>query len=260
MAALGPLRLLRALSNVGRDLQHRLFPVDEEALLAPLPAAATLEERGKALDRYLAGVRRTPRYERLVSMKDLSMLHWEILAVLRWCVRQTSGAALELGPYLGATTIVMADALTGPGRRVVSVEKGGAHEHPTLSTSDILGDLKKNVERHGVGEAVRIVEGDCGDPAVVARVEQALGGARVDLLLIDADGHVGRDIDNYGRLCAPSCYVLIDDYVSPFAPEKVVLIRESVDRMVAEGRLRALGVYGWGTWVGQLAAGAPRHV
>jgi hypothetical protein len=52
---------------------------------------------------------------------------------------------------------------------------------------------------------------------------------------------------------APHAILAIDDYVSDIAVEKAALVRPWVDRMVAEGRVRSLGMHGWSTWFGQLA-------
>ena len=72
-------------------------------------------------------------------------------------------------------------------------------------------------------------------------------------VVIDSDGHVDRDIKAFAPLCRPHCYIVIDDYVSADAAPKATLTKPYIDKMIAEGKLREFGVYGWGTWVGQLS-------
>ena len=48
-----------------------------------------------------------------------------------------------------------------------------------------------------------------------------------------------------------NCIIMFDDYESDWAAAKARLVRPWVDAAVASGKVRNLGVYGWGTWVGQ---------
>ena len=247
------------------------------------PDAAVSEHR-KKIDQYLAGMPFAWQNGGILKAKEFSMLSWEVLALLHYFARLTDGAVLELGPYMGASTIVLAKAAAVRDAPIITVEKGGAHDHPTLPSTDILGDLKRNLQSHGVSDRVRVVEGKNQDPNVIRQIRDAVGESKVGLLVIDADGQVERDIVNFAPLCRPYCYLVIDDYVSSYADamatqtkpyidsmvadgelrefgvygvsdyagEKATQIKPYVDRMVAEGKLREFGVYGFGTWVGQL--------
>jgi hypothetical protein len=47
--------------------------------------------------------------------------------------------------------------------------------------------------------------------------------------------------------------MVIDDYIS--ATTKAGPTRAQVDELTAQGRLRPLGFYGWGTWIGRWSSG-----
>jgi len=102
-------------------------------------------------------------------MKQRSMLHQETLALLDYLARRVRHGILEIGPYTGAATVVMATALAESGRTVpfISVEMGGSHStHPQLPSDDILADLRKMLDEHRVASRVDIVEGMSGQPQV----------------------------------------------------------------------------------------------
>ena len=82
-----------------------------------------------------------------------------------------------------------------------------------------------------------------------------LDGRRIGLLFSDANGEVQRDFDNYLELCAPGCYVVIDDYAG--GSEKNSPTRAAVHRALGQGVLRETGVIGVGTWFGTLADRQP---
>ena len=90
------------------------------------------------------------------------------------------------------------------------------------------------------------------DQAVIAKVKEQFGPNEVGLFIFDADANVRRDIDCYSDRFADGCWIVIDDYIS--ATEKAGPTRAQVDELTAAGRLRALGVYGWGTWMGRWMA------
>ena len=97
-----------------------------------------------------------------------------------------------------------------------------------------------------------LLKGDCADPNIINEVKKWIGDNKFGLIMIDADGYVSRDIENFAQFAYHHCYLVIDDYISEEAKEKSDRIKPYIDRMVAEGKLRRFGVYGWGTWVGQL--------
>ncbi len=181
----------------------------------------------------------------------ISMLHEQTLSILWELAHRSVGPIVELGPYIGGSTTVIADAIRPSARRLLTVEKGGSYDHPDRPTTDIIADLKTNLLRFGVSDAVDIVEGHNNDPATVSAVEAFLGTAEISMLFIDSDGHVERDFALYRRFLADGAFVVLDDIESDTASEKALLVRPLVERGIREGFLHDLGIYKWGTWVGQ---------
>jgi predicted O-methyltransferase YrrM len=186
--------------------------------------------------------------------KSLSMLHTDVLMLLYALASVVDSGILEFGPYVGGSTIAIARGLQRSGRRLpfVSVEVGGRHDHETLPSLDILADLRRNLEQHGVSDLNRIVVGRSNEEHVLTEIRRTFADLGVGLWMIDADGLVGRDFTNYLSLCRPRCLLVIDDYISFGGPEKIDGTRTAIHEAVSAGRLRPIGVYGWGTWIGQV--------
>jgi predicted O-methyltransferase YrrM len=108
------------------------------------------------------------------------MLHEEVLMLLRLFVIASRGAVLEIGSYIGGATIVLAatakEFRKGP---VISIESGGAHNHPHIPSADIFSDLVRNVTEAGVSEHVTLLNGFSDDSKVVQSVTQASGGKKL---------------------------------------------------------------------------------
>jgi predicted O-methyltransferase YrrM len=179
-----------------------------------------------------------------------SMLHVDVLLLIYHFARFGAGNILEIGPYIGGSTIAAAFGARESGlqKKIVSIEGGGKLKHFRLSSRNIVKDLKKNLARFGVEKDVTLINRRSFDEATLSEVRQALGSGEVGLFIFDADNNVRRDLDCYGDLLANGCWLVIDDY---FGPAKAAPIRAQVDALVSEGRLLPFGYYGWGTWVGQ---------
>jgi len=179
-----------------------------------------------------------------------SMLHMDVLLLIYHFARFVEGNILEIGPYIGGSTIAAAFGAresAGP-KKIVSIEAGGQLKHFRLSSRNIIKDFKKNLARFGVAEEVTLITGRSYDEAIICQVRQLLSSGDVDLFVFDADNNVRRDLDCYGDLLNDGCWLVIDDY---FGPAKAAPIRAQVDALVTEGQLVPFGYYGWGTWVGQ---------
>ena len=190
---------------------------------------------------------------------NCSMLHIDVLALLYHFARICSGHVLEIGPYIGGSTIAAAlgvqDSRTP--KTIVSIEEGGKLEHPTLASTNILKDFRKNLAKHGLLDMVTLVEGRSLDPMTVAKVQQAVGPQQIGLFILDAAGAVKADIACYADRLSQGCLVVIDDYYAAGPCEKVAGIRADVDGLVAEGSLVPLGFYGHGTWSGRWVRSTP---
>jgi predicted O-methyltransferase YrrM len=201
--------------------------------------------------RYLREREEHPGYERACAAREISMLHEEVLMLLRLLVIASRGAVLEIGSYIGGATVVLAATAKEFGKGpVISIEPGGAHNHPDIPSADIFSDLVRNVKEAGLSQHVTLLNGVSYDPKIVESVNQARGRNKIDLLIIDADGNVGRDFLTYQNLLKAGAIVVLDDYASKWAPEKAQPVKEWVDQAVSRGTLNSLGVWGWGTWIG----------
>jgi predicted O-methyltransferase YrrM len=207
-----------------------------------------------ALMQTLMEYRHQPIATRLREVRHKhSMLHEDVLLLIYHFSKVARGNILEIGPYLGGSTIAAALGTRDAGeqRAIVSVEPGGEYKHHRLPSKNILRDLRKNLSKHAVGDLVTIVEGYSGNENTVAAVHERLQARSVAFAIIDADGGVDRDIRLYGDLLAENCWMVIDDYYGPNQVGKTVRIKPQVDALVAAGQLQTLGFYGWGTWVGR---------
>lgn len=182
-----------------------------------------------------------------------SMLHLDVLTLIYYFAATGSGHVLEIGPYLGGSSIAAALGIRGSAqpRTLLTIEPGGQHKHHRLPSRDILRDLKKNLVKQKVADAVTVLAGYSWEEKTIAAVHAQLSRGSVGLLLIDADGDAKRDLDLYRDLLADGCNVVVDDYFSLKSGGKDLKTRPQIDALVAAGELQTLGVYGWGTWVGR---------
>jgi predicted O-methyltransferase YrrM len=180
-----------------------------------------------------------------------SMLHIDVLMLIYHFAKVCEGNVLEIGPYIGGSTIAAAFGAreSNTRKKIVSIEHGGQLEHPRIPSKNIIKDLKKNLARFGVLEDVTLIEGRSAHETTKSAVRQILGRGEVGFFMFDADGNPRRDLDYYGDLLVDHCWVVIDDYFGPGM--KAAPIRAQVDEMVSAGRLVPLGYYGWSTWIGQ---------
>ena len=182
--------------------------------------------------------------------REASMLHMDVLLLIYHFARLGTGNILEIGPYIGGSTIAAALGAreSGTQKKIITVEAGGSVKHFRLSSRNIIRDLKKNLARFGVADDVTLINGPSSDEATISEVRQLLKPREVGLFMFDADNNVRRDLECYGDLLNDGCWIVIDDY---FGPAKAAPLRAQVDALVSEGRLVPFGYYGWGTWVGQ---------
>jgi predicted O-methyltransferase YrrM len=192
-----------------------------------------------------------PLQHRLSKAGPYSMLSIDVLALVHYFAKAGEGDILEIGSFIGGSTIAAAMGArdSGKTKKIISIEIGGRLDNHRLATRNIFKQLKKNLARFGVLDAVTLINGASYDEKTIAVVRQALGPKEVGLFIFDADDNVRRDLDCYGDRLADRCWVVIDDYFG--SSEKTGPIREQVDELVASGRLLQLGFYGWGTWVGR---------
>jgi len=192
-----------------------------------------------------------PLHHQLMKAADYSMLSIDVLVLVHHMAKVSDGGILEIGSFLGASTVAAGLGVRASGQRkqFVSIEVGGRLKDHKLATRDIFKDLTKHVERAGLLDSVTLIQGSSFDEKIIAAVNDRFGPREIGLFIFDADANVRRDIDRFVDRFADGCWMVIDDYIS--ATNKAGPTRAQVDELTSEGRLRPLGFYGWGTWVGR---------
>jgi predicted O-methyltransferase YrrM len=199
----------------------------------------------------------SPLQQQLSKADPYSMLNIDALVLIHYFAKTSEGAILEIGSFVGGSTIAAAlgARASGQKKKIISIELGGRLDKHRLATRNIFKQLKKNLARFGVLDDVTLINGASYHEQTIATVRQAFGPKEVGLFIFDADNNVRRDLDCYADRFADRCWVVIDDYFG--SSEKAAPIREQVDEYMASGRLWQLGLYGLGTWVGRWQC-APR--
>ena len=190
-------------------------------------------------------------HHQLMKAADYSMLHPDVLVLIYHMAKVSEGSILEVGSFLGASTVAAGLGVrdSGTQKKIISIEPGGRLKDHKLATRDIFKNLTKNVARAGLLESVTLIQGSSFDEKIIATIKERFGPREIGLFISDADANVRRDIDCYRDRFADGCWMVIDDYIS--ATDKAGPTRAQVDELIAAGRLRTLGFYGWGTWVGR---------
>jgi predicted O-methyltransferase YrrM len=193
-------------------------------------------------------------HHQLMKAADHSMLGIDVLVLIYHFARVAEGDILEIGSFVGASTIAAGLGARDSGKRkkIISIELGGRLKDHRLATRDIFKDLKKNLSRAGLLDAVTLINGSSFEERTITAVRKMTGPGEIGLFIFDADSNVRRDIDCYGDRLGDGCWVVIDDYIS--ATDKGGPTRSQVDDLVSAGRLQPVGFYGWGTWIGRWLA------
>ncbi len=255
--------LAREMGDAGRRHVVSSFQIQKLGrryldLVAAANAPRLSELQPEDVTSFISDIPRHSYYEKMASVKRLSMLHVDTLMLLRMFALRVDGAILEIGPYVGGSTIAIASGVQdGHAFPFVSIEGGGQYLNHEIPSTDIFADLRKNVEEAGLSNYTQLINGHSADPEVVREVYQRIGDRRIGLLFIDADGQIDRDINTYRDLLQPNCIMAFDDYSEPDmvirdpAGVKGLIVHQSVERGVKEGWLEPLAVARWGTWFGR---------
>src|SRR5205814_3167193 len=214
-------------------LRRNVEPVQSAVVTPPNSSVSNAAHTNQVLEllRKLMEYRSSDVRHRLEKVgRAASMLHMDVLLLIYEFARSSSGHILEIGPYLGGSTIAAAFGAreSGTAKKIVSIEAGGKLKHFRLSSRNIIKDLKKNLARFGVADDVALIDGRSFEDATITEVRQRLRSDEVGLFIFDADNNVRRDLDCYGDLFANGCWLIIDDY---FGPAKAAPIRAQVDAL-----------------------------
>jgi predicted O-methyltransferase YrrM len=217
-------------------------------------AKTNIEESFELMQKLIGYRYQKALHHQLMKAADHSMLDIDVLVLIYHMAKMSEGAILEIGSFLGASTIAagLGARDSGKRRKFLSIEPGGRLKDHRLATRDIFRDLKRNLARADLLDSVTLINGSSFDESTISTVKQNVGLGEVGLFIFDADANVRRDIDSYRDLLSDRCWMVIDDYIS--ATDKAGPTRAQVDDLVATGQLLPLGFYGWGTWVGRWLA------
>ena len=189
-------------------------------------------------------------FKRIIRVADkISMLHPGALAVIYYFAKYTNGYILEIGSYIGGTTSVIAYARKSRKNTFISIEKGGRHNHPEIPSQNIFKDLKVNLSKLNLIHYVKLLNGSSEDKNIVNNVNLLVGKKKISLLIIDADGNVERDVNNFKHLMQDNCVIIIDDYSTPELV-KVLPTKIYIDKAVKKKIITKLAVVQWGTFIG----------
>jgi hypothetical protein len=184
------------------------------------------------------------------------MLALETLSAVSSATAITSDAVLEVGTYVGGATIALArgiKARPSPSReatRFVAMEKGGAYLGGRPPSNDILADWRRNVKQFRADEVnPTMIEGNYGDTHNVENFVRLLEGARIGVLMIDADGWVDRTLNLFAKYLAVDAVLIIDDYVVTSKTDKGSHTFPVVDRLCSLGYLKKWTLVKY-TWIG----------
>ena len=195
-----------------------------------------------------------PLHHQIMKAADYSMLSEDVLVLIYHMAKTCDGGILEIGSFLGASTVAagLGVRASGKPKPFISIEPGGALKDHKLATNSIFKDLTKHIARAGLTDSVTLLNGSSFNETIIATVKNRFDTGEVGLFIFDADANVRRDIDCYGNLRRDGCWIVIDDYIS--ATDKAGPTRAQVDELIGQKRLRPLGFYGWGTWIGRWMA------
>ena len=104
-------------------------------------------------------------HHQLMKAADHSMLSIDVLVLIYHFAKTDEGSILEIGSFLGASTIAagLGARDSGKQKKIISIETGGPLKNHRLATRDIFRDLKKNLSRAGLLDAVTLIESDVRD-------------------------------------------------------------------------------------------------
>src|SRR5438045_2405535 len=153
-----------------------------------------------------------PLHHQLMKAADYSMLSEDVLVLIYHMAKICEGGILEIGSFLGASTVAAAMGARASGREkeFVSIEPGGALKDHKLATKNILKDLTKHVARAGLEDAVTLLNGSSFDNQIIAAVKNNFAPGEIGFFIFAADANVRRDLGCCSDLLADCCVIVCD--------------------------------------------------
>jgi hypothetical protein len=193
----------------------------------------------------------------LSEVRTISMLAEPVLDRLQLLAKYANGNVLEIGPYIGGSTVALASGHQGRLRHAV-IDLGGSYaDHDLLPSADIIADWTANMKRFGTDSYASIFQGWSTDSRVFLKALDHIE-RKIGLFFFDGDGKCAEQFAIFWRYMNPGCAIVLDDYLvdTTYGQHKADLVRPWVDRMVASGALIPDQVID-GTWFGNLGVVTP---
>lgn len=123
------------------------------------------------------------------------------------------GAFVEIGTAHGASTIAMALGAIQSGKSfhiytcdpIISVQGSFASRASFGSTTENVTLIRSHFQKFNVDQHITVVVGTCAELLEQAQID------KIDLLMLDADGRIDRDIKLLFDKLTPNCPIIIDD-------------------------------------------------
>jgi cephalosporin hydroxylase len=134
---------------------------------------------------------------------------WELQALVGLVRRRRPSVIVELGTHRGGTLVCWA-AVARATAHIVSIDM--ICQLTGLGARD--EDLSRVRQRLGPSQTLTAIDGDSHAPETLARLREALAGAPIDVLWIDADHSydgVKQDLEMYAPLVRPGGIVALHD-------------------------------------------------
>jgi hypothetical protein len=188
----------------------------------------------------------------LPEVKKISMLNLQVLEKLNRLATGMSGGVLEVGPYIGGSTIALCSGHEGRNKHAV-IEVGGVNDNPRLPSQDVIADWTANMDRFGQAGRATLFKGWSYETDVLAAAVEHCGP--IGLFFFDANGAIAKQMSLTAQYMLPGCILVIDDYEDNTEDErnKAAMVRTWVTRMIDSGAIIESELIG-STWFGTLGA------
>lgn len=198
-----------------------------------------------------------PVYSELAEIKHFSMLGTETLIMARAFAMETKGAIVEIGPYIGGSTVAMGHGVKASSKKqIISIDPGGAYlDQPHLPSADIHADWNKNVTANDMNDITTLIKGSSYQDVIANETIARLNGEKIGILFIDADGRLFQNFIKLIPHLADDCLLIFDDYTNLYDGVdygKNCMVKPVVDLAAQIGAFDEYCILMWGTWFGRI--------